>query len=93
MEINSRKKLKELNIIMEWIRKEQRTTIFHYKSYGLFDFVYYVKVLLLLLKNCQIENWFPIFKITGGLKGKTGPERRVEKLSQEPKPTADTGMN
>lgn len=31
--------------------------------------------------------------ITGGLKGKTGPERRVEKLSQEPKPTADTGMN
>lgn len=68
MEVYSRKKLKEFNIIMEWIKKEQGTTIFHCKSSGLFKFLYYVPVLLASLKHTpgkifRFSN-FKIFKFS-----------------------------
>lgn len=83
------------------IRKEQRITIFHCKSCGLFDFLYYVQVLLLLLKFIPQGKFskaklnvtrLPIFKkvtnsqVENRLKGNTGRERRVW-----PKPKGDKG--
>lgn len=68
MEVYSRKKLKEFNIIMEWIKKKQGTTIFHCKSWGLFNFLYYVPVLLVLLKHTPEKIFkfsnFKIFKFS-----------------------------